>query len=377
MKIMIVGLATFDEMAGGSARYLSGVSAALTNLGHEVQVVTGARFIRSVGFSERGLRGQLMRALKRILVVIPYSFARTIRMRPDVLNVHFALDGLGATVAATLLRIPIVVNFHGPWAAEAAATGARGRWPSSTSLRRLIERQSYRRADAAIVLSSAFGELLTTQYGVDPDRVHVIPAGIDAGRFATGVERHAARQQLDLPHGFMAVSVRRLVPRMGLDIAVRAIASMQPEDDMHLVIAGTGPEERPLKQLAKELGVERRVHLLGRVADDLLPLLYTAADVCLVPTRALEGFGYVALEALAAGTPVIASANGGLVDLVGPLEPRWLVDAEPDSFAAALHDLVHDRDAYPSAAECRTYAAAFDWTRIGNLVSTALYSVRR
>lgn len=374
---MIVGLATFDEMAGGSARYLSGLSGALTDLGHEVHVVTGARFVRSVGFSERGIRGQVVRTLRRVFVVIPYSFARTLAVRPDVLNVHFALDGLGATLAASILRIPIVVNFQGPWAAEATATGVRGRWPFSTHLRGLIERLSYGRASAAVVLSSAFGQLLSARYGVDPLRVHVIPAGIDASRFSTGVDQQAARRQLGLPDGFLAVSVRRLVPRMGLDIAVRATARMQRDDDVHLVIAGTGPEERPLKRLARDLGVENRVHLLGRVPDDLLPLLYRAADVCLVPTRELEGFGYVALEALAAGTPVIASANGGLVELVGPLEQRWLVDADPTSFAAALRELAHNRHAYPDAAACRNYASTFDWAHVAALVSSVFDSVRR
>jgi glycogen(starch) synthase len=110
--------------------------------------------------------------------------------------------------------------------------------------------------------------------------------------------------------------------------------------------------------------VTDRVVFLGRVPDEDLPWLYAAADLSIVPTRDLEGFGYVALESLAAGTPVIATSNGGLVDLVGGLDARLLTEGTPGAIAAAIEELVRHRADYPDSAACRAYASSFTWSRI-------------
>lgn len=364
MTIVVVGLATFEEMAGGSARYLSGLVAGLRRLGHRVEVVTAARHVATVGYSERGFGGQLRRALARFLVVMPRTFATVLFLRPDVVNSHFALDGLPAVLAASITRAPVVVMFQGPWAREAVATGRRGRWPFSTRARRRIERFVYRRAKHCIVLSRAFADVLVAEYGVERSRVRVIPAGIDM-RFFTGTPtRREARRQLALPDRFTIVSVRRLVPRMGLDLAIDALSDMTPESDAQLVIAGTGPDRERLESIARKRGVVERVRFLGRVSDTDLPLLYAAADVCVVPSRELEGFGYVALEALAAGTPVIAVGTGGLTELVGGLEPRWVVPPDGRSIAAAIQALVATPDDYPQRRARQAYAATMDWARV-------------
>ena len=360
----MVGLATFDEMAGGSARYLSGLAGALRARGHEVEIVTAAGHVSTPGYSERGLIGQFVRSLRRIALVIPASLGAVLLGRPEVVNVHFALDGVGAVLGAAATRRRVVVNFQGPWAAEAVATGVRGGWGISTSLRRAIERWVYHRAHACIVLSAAFRDLLVEQYGVPRDRVHVIPPGIDHARFAPSTD-DAAR-----PESFTIVTVRRLVPRMGLDVAIEALARLPTEIDAQLLIAGTGPERERLEQLAHDRNLGDRVAFLGRVPDDELPELYRRGDACVVPSRELEGFGYVALESLSAGTPVIASAIGGLVDLVTPLEPRWLCPPDPGRFAEVLTELAEHPERFPSRARCTAYASTFDWRRIARRVET-------
>jgi glycosyltransferase involved in cell wall biosynthesis len=150
---------------------------------------------------------------------------------------------------------------------------------------------------------------------------------------------------------------------MGLDLLISAIAALPADQRPVLAIAGTGPERDELEALASTLGVRDDVRFLGRVPDEDLPALYAAGDLCVVPTRELEGFGYVALEAYAAGTPVIATAVGGLVDLVGGFDPAALVDPEPAAIAAAIaHALRMDTSDRES---CRAYAATFDWDHIG------------
>jgi glycosyltransferase involved in cell wall biosynthesis len=222
----------------------------------------------------------------------------------------------------------------------------------------------YRRAAACVVLCHEFGEILVSGYGVKRGRVHVIPPGFDPVPFAIEGSRLEARRRLGLADVPTALSVRRLVPRMGLDIGIRSIAALSPELVGRYLIAGTGPERPRLEALAAELGILDRVAFLGRVPDADLPWLYAAADFTLVPTRELEGFGYVALESLAAGTPVIATSNGGLVDLVGALEPRWLTQARPDAIAEAVRSLLAGRADTPDRAACRAYAGTFAWSEI-------------
>lgn len=364
MRILIVGLATFDEMAGGSARYLSGLADGLRRDGHSVQVRTAAGHVSTVGFTERGLFGQLRRAAARVVLVMPGTFWAVVAGRPDVINSHFALDGLPAVLAAALVRRPVVVTFHGPWALEAVATGRRGRWPLSTTLRQLIERFVYRRACRCLCLSDAFAELLAARYGVSRSRISVIPGGIDAARFAGLPAPSDARRGLGLPERYTMVSVRRLVPRMGLELAIDALARISPGIDAQLVIAGSGPEDSALEAYAAAQGMSDRVRFLGRLPDEDLPMLYAAGDVCVIPSRELEGFGYSALESLACGTPVICVGTGGLGELVGALEPRWVVEPDAAAICGAVQALVADRGAFPSSAECAAYASTMDWSRV-------------
>jgi glycosyltransferase involved in cell wall biosynthesis len=144
--------------------------------------------------------------------------------------------------------------------------------------------------------------------------------------------------------------------------------------DVRLAIAGTGPERSSLEDLADRLGLGGRVAFMGKVPDADLAAFYAAGDLCVVPTRELEGFGYVALESLAAGTPVLATAVGGLVDLVGAFAPRRLVAADPASLAAGIAEAMvgplEDR------LECRRYAAQFDWQAIAPRVEAVFREAR-
>ncbi len=362
MKVAVVGLATFDQMAGGSARYLSGMVDALRTAGHEVRVATGASVIGATGYVEPGIAGQVRRTLRRLVLAQPRAVGLVVRHRPDLVNVHFAPEGLGAVIAARLVSVPVVVTFHGPWAREAVATGMRGRWPLSTKLRTWIERRVYRAADRCIVMSEAFRDLLHREYGVPLSRIRVIPAGIDAASQGPLMDRSEARSALGLDDAPTIVTVRRLVARMGIDILLDALADPRIPLSTRLVIVGTGPERDTLEARAISLGIDGRVTFMGRVDEGDLSAAYAAGDLCVVPSRELEGFGYVVLEAYLAGTQVLATRIGGLVEVVGGFDPRSLVPPNAAGLAEgivkALRKPLVDRES------CRTYALRFDWSII-------------
>ena len=125
----------------------------------------------------------------------------------------------------------------------------------------------------------------------------------------------------------MAVSVRRLVPRMGLDVLVDAWSVVVEAANVPvlLLIAGDGPSRSALEAQVERLGLTDYIRFIGRVDDASLVSLYRAANVSVVPSVSLEGYGLVVLESLATGTPVVASAVGGLSEAVGGFDESALV----------------------------------------------------
>ena len=279
-----------------------------------------------------------------------------------VVDAHFALYALLPMLSKRLRSLPLVVHFQGPWADENVSAGDRS--SVRHRLRRTLERLVYRRADRVIVLTSAFRRVLVENYGVSPWRVHVVPPGVDLDRFSPG-DRGAARERLRLDaDAFVVVSVRRLVPRMGLDVLLDAWARALAElpQGVQLLIAGDGSERAALEAQVERLGLEDSVRLLGRISDEDLVDLYRAADLGVVPTRSFEGFGLVVIEAAACGTPTIVTDIGGLPEAVHALDPSLVV--APDDAdalakritAAARPGGIHSRE------DTRRFAGGFSWS---------------
>jgi glycosyltransferase involved in cell wall biosynthesis len=275
----------------------------------------------------------------------------------DVVDAHFALYALAPLLLGRLWRTPVVLHFQGPWADENVAAGDRSR--ARRVARRMLERAVYRRADRAVVLTSAFRRVLVERYGVTPWIVHVEPPGVDLARFTPGSpERARARFGLD-PEAFVAVSVRRLVPRMGLDVLLDAWESMIPDlpPGSTLLIAGDGPMRESLAERAPD-----SVRLLGRIGDEDLVELYRAADLGVVPTLEHEGFGLVVIEAAACGTPSVVTAVGGLPEAVAALDPSLIVPAgDARALRARMIRARHDR---PGRVATRAYAERFAWPAV-------------
>jgi glycosyltransferase involved in cell wall biosynthesis len=230
-------------------------------------------------------------------------------------------------------------------------------------LKRGLEKRVYRRAREAVVLSGAFKRILVERYGVVPWRVHVIPPGVALDHFRPEATT-GFREGLGLPDtAWVALSVRRLVPRMGLDVLLRAWSDLMVDrDNAVLLIAGDGPARNELEALARDLGIADSVRFLGRVSEDVLLRAYQSADVCVVPSVALEGFGLVVLEALACGTPVIGTDVGGIPEALGGLDGTLVVPAgDAPSLAARMRAGLDRTLPLPTRERCRKHAEQFSW----------------
>ncbi|MFN0089062.1 MAG: glycosyltransferase family 4 protein, partial [Acidimicrobiales bacterium] len=215
--------------------------------------------------------------------------------------------------------------------------------------------------------------------------VRVVPPGVDADRFRppTAAQRRAARLRLGVPERApLVVSVSRLVPRKGMDVLIRAAASLRSlHPDLQVLISGAGRDRRRLQHLVE---AERApVRLLGRIADDDLVALYGAADVFAMLCRTRwggleqEGFGIVFLEAAACGVAQICGASGGAAEAVAHGESGLVVDAPGDVRAveAALQRLLGDeelRARMGRAARARV-EAEFSYDRLARTLGAALH----
>jgi len=369
LQTLQLGMEWFGENAGGLNRVYAQLVRELSRDGVELHgLVTGSAdvarasngLVQAFAPSDAPLLAR-MRALRA-------AAASWLRERPDaVIASHFALNAF--PVLPRIGGHPLVVHFQGPWGEESRIEGASR---LAVLAKVTVEAAVYRRASQAIVLSSAFRDVLHRRYRVPEHRIHVIPGGVDVDRFAIASSRDACRRALGWPEGRpIVLCVRRLVRRVGVDTLVEAAVALRARvPEVLVLIAGRGPLEAELQARIAALGLANHVRLLGFVSDAKLPAAYRAADLTVVPTSALEGFGLVAAESLAAGTPCVVTPVGGLTDVVSPLAPQ-LVSASPSAADVAdmLARALRREIALPSAAHCASYARRrFDWPVVATQV---------
>lgn len=319
-RVLMLGKGWFPEQLGGLDRYFRDLVERLPEAhGVVVGPATGAPpTIVAAGRHDMPLPRRL------------YAFWRATQRladEVDIVDAHFGLYALAPLLIGKLRSKPLVVHFQGPWADENVAAGDGSRW--RLLARRGLEGLVYRRADAVVVLSSAFRRLLVERYRVSPWIVHVEPPGVDLDRFSPGSPDDARARFGLAPDDFVATCVRRLTPRMGIDVLLDAWQGALPQlpAGAQLLIAGDGGLREQLEARAAASDMAGSVRILGRVDDDGLVDLYRAADVNLVPSTSFEGFGLVVLESAACGTPSIVTDTGGLPEAVTGLDPSLVVPA--------------------------------------------------
>jgi len=355
LRVFQIGMHWFPERAGGLDRMYHALAGSLPGAGVAVRgMVAGSGAVAAdthgaiAAFAPpaASVPVRLLRARRTLRAMLAQE-------KPDVVASHFALYTLPGL---DLIRdYPTVMHFHGPWAAENQAEGVAD---VASRVQHRIEAAVYARCQLHIVLSMAFGRVLQTRYGVDPSRIRIVPGCVEAARFGVAMDRRAARQALGLPTDRpIVLTLRRLVRRMGLEDLVDAMTAVrQRVPDALLLIVGRGTLDAELRERIAARGLHDHVRLLGALPDAQLPLVYRAADLSVVPTLTLEGFGLTTVESLAAGTPVLVTPVGGLPEAVRDLSEALVL---PASGAAALADGLADALRgtlrLPDAEACRAY----------------------
>ena len=375
-----------DFFAPGNSRYGFDADRLLVGRGHEVHVLTAVgdlgpadgTGIEGVTFHTYAQRPELPALRRRAYVESSNDtlFGELHAKHPfDLLVFNQPLCAAGVTMNSASDALPKVYWFISPWAAEWKAAH-----PDAHAIARLFH-TAYRnrteevmvRACDAVLVESEFirGQLREHHRKVKPEKVTLIPGAVDLTRFRPDGPPERSRERFGLVPGPVVLTVRRLVERMGIDLLIRAAAEVP---GLQVVIGGEGPLRAELEALAASLKVKAR--FLGYVKDEDLPALYRAADLFVLPTRELEGFGLVAIEAMACGTPALGTPVGAIPEVLGPLG-LTVAGATAGAIAAGIRKFFAERD--PGLpARCRGHVAAhYDWAKVVERLERVLLEVVR
>lgn len=278
----------------------------------------------------------------------------------EVINGHTPVQYAAAVGAVSRgHQVPrLVYSVHSPFVEELRADWLGDDQPASSALQRRfkqfialklaawIERRVYRVSHAIQTDSQFTADVISRSYPQEVGtKVRVVPGWVDLDRFRPTADRLRLRAQLGGPWDCplpVFLSIRRLERRMGLDNLIAACRQLDQEGfRFRLLLGGVGSMRAALEGQIRTAQLTGTVQLLGRVPDEQLPLAYAAADCFVLPTRALECFGLIVLEAHAAGTPVIATPVGAIPEVMGEFGREWLtVDDSPRAIVDKLRQFL-------------------------------------
>lgn len=332
MKVCMYNVTT-GHVRGGVETYCIEMGKALAQRGHQVTLAVGEGaphlggvelevvafpFRHRSGFADFGTRYRKLR--ERL------SFGRAAWR-------HLASTGYHAVVVSKPFDFPVLwwAKHHGLRAQTLFQSGGTDFFPGDRLFAGAV--------DHWVACSAYTARQVRERYRRD---VQVLANGVDTGRFMPGPRNPAARAAWGVPAAVPVImSVGRLIGWKGLRIVVEAMARI-PE--AHYVVIGEGAERNKLEEQAGRLGVQERVHFLGGVDHDNLPPLLREADIFVQPSIGEEAFGITVIEAMASGLAVVASRNGGMLEIITDGENGVLAPVgDVDAWHRVLADLLNDR----------------------------------
>lgn len=307
------------------------------------------------------------------------AFACDKKIKYDIIHSHYWMSGIAAaSLSDGWAGSPIIHMFH--TLGEMKNRIARSDEEREGAYRIEGEKQVLRRADRIVVATLAELTQLRFLYKADASKMVVIPPGVNVSRFYP-IPSDEAKMYIGLkPEDRMILFVGRIEPLKGVDTLLEAMSCLQMKESrpVHLAIIGGDPSASPeemnvemarLKNLCEVLGLDQSVVFLGVRDQDKLSYYYSAAEVVVMPSH-YESFGMVALEAMACGTPVIASEVGGLAYLVRDGETGFTIPAEePETLCEKLSWLLNDDELHAKmSAQAAAYAQDYAWEKIARQI---------
>ncbi len=390
----------YPDEVGGAWKYTYEVNKRLARRGHRVfqitckpredlpdyEMIDGIHYFRIDWAESKGFFS-LRRALRE-----------KIRLAQDHGPIHWVLahnpliDFL-TLGAPGLTAAPRTYHFYSSWHDEEKINLTAAQKDLSVSLSeslklwarltmiRFIEWTSFFFAHQILFLSEYTRRRFLDYYPLKKTRLLMVPGGVDVEAFRPAEEgRRPNRNDLGLPESVpVFLTVRRLEARMGLSNLIDAAALIRdrlPDAEFFLAIVGKGSLETKLREQIKRHGLEERVRLFGKLDADRLTDIYRAADLFVLPTAEIEGFGLVTVEALASGLPVMGTPVGATAEILNRVDPAWLFkDASPGAIADGLEKFLKDPKPFTDKKPlCRQIAVEnYGWEQVVDRLEEELF----
>jgi len=367
MKILVTASSPYPHIGGKSTHMLT-LMEGLRALGHQVEVMSEADLHPSNRLLLRGSSFLIKRALgpwgKDWATLWHYRLKRhflTATIYQQLNIEHFDVVSCQDVMVQNIIsRYPgtlrTILTVHGDQTNELVSAGALRRGSRVEKWFQMEEKQGYCSADRIITVDSRLrAHVLTIVSGtIDPKLVHILHNFVNVERFKPAhSHRVAERRRWGLgTDGLVILCPRRLTAKNGVIYAVTAVVPLKERLGWYrplvLLLAGDGPERRNIEELIRQYRLEDSIRLLGAVPHSEMPSLYRAADVTLIPSVSsagvVEATSIAALESMSSGVPVIASAIGGLTEIIAHLHTGLLIpEKDPLAIAEAILLLVHDQ----------------------------------
>jgi phosphatidylinositol alpha-1,6-mannosyltransferase len=305
--------------------------------------------------------------------VTTFRRVRSLTRRHGATQVHCAKalpEGLLALALKRRDRLPFWCYAH----------GEELRLASTSRELRVLTRAVLRQADHVVANSAFTQSVLLEEWGLTPERVMVMPPGVDTSRFTPAAENPEVRARLGWTGKRVLLTVGTMQKRKGQDMVIRALAQVRAScPNVLYALAGPGLERDSLARLAGELHVDDIVQFRDSPGEEELVNLYQECELFVMPNRRIgwdvEGFGIVLLEAQACGKPVIAGNSGGTIDAVEQGATGYLVNGDsPAEIAAAVTRLLDQTElaAGMGTRGRRRAVERFDWSQLAGRVTERL-----
>lgn len=358
--------------AGGMNVYVRELSRALCPKGFEIDIFTRAQApSRPTVVNDNGARiiylkaGPLTPYPKELLPRYFQEFlAKIVSFATageyGLIHSHHWLSGWVATRLKNIWKVPLIHTFH-----------TLGSLKPSTRYRLQIETHTAEEADSIISTSLSEKNQLVQYYNADSDKIHVLPCGVNLKLFRR-LEPGLCKEYLGLPQQSYLLFVGRIDPIKSIETLLKAMRRL--DSAAHLLIIGGedgNSELQSLRKMTGKLGITDKVSFLRAKPQTILPYYYSAAEMCILPSR-YESFGLVTLEAMACGTPVIASRVGGIPEVVEDGKTGFLITpGDEKEIADRIDCLLRDeRLRNFMVSQARKRARKFSWKSVADKVSS-------
>ncbi len=389
MKILMLTDVFFPDTIGGAGRVAYHLSLELSKRGHEVHVLTrnpegnlpshqkieANLFAHRFNVPAREGLGFFFSEIKNA-----HCAAKRASQETDfnLVCAHQSLVALGSFLSSSIRNTPFVHCFYSPWHEEylIKKRNMKGETPWSAKIiaffMKLLEKRLLSKTIKVFVLSRYSAEQISAIHQLPQERVVMIPGGIDVNRFRLPEGgKGATKKSLDIPSDKTAfLTVRNLVPRMGIENLIEAF---KQSDVLRkkglLLIGGEGLLKESLRAMVEEYDLKASVKFLGRISEEDLPRYYQAADFFVLPTRELEGFGLVILEAMACGIPVLGTPVGAIPETIGSFDRNLLFEGiHPEDIRRKLEDVINRPEKYRFDPQvCRRFVEErYSWEKMAD-----------